>query len=371
VLREHGAGAGWTWFGVMLLLAFLIGQVADGAPFKHHMVLLGYAAFAFWGCLQLRRATGSEHRALLAVLLVSLGYFGFYVPAAAAVLGAPVRFELHLWHGFSWVLLLSTLTLTGGGILAWHHDPWRRFAQHWARVAAWGPARWYEGALAGLDVLARRQTRVLQNGRLRIYLLVIVATTVTLVGFTLISRAGIHLAPGFGPLRLRYMAIMALILAAAWVTVRAGSRLAAIVAMGAVGYGVALIFVQFGAPDLAMTQLTIETMTVLLFVLVIHRLPLFSRIAHGWSTRLDALVALAAGGLMTVLALVAMTEHRGSRLAEYFAEQSLPAAHGRNIVNVILVDFRGMDTLGEITVLALAGAGVFALLRLGVRKGGQ
>jgi multicomponent Na+:H+ antiporter subunit A len=164
---------------------------------------------------------------------------------------------------------------------------------------------------------------------------------------------------------------MALILAAAWVTVRVGSRLAAIVAMGAVGYGVALIFVQFGAPDLAMTQLTIETMTVVLFVLVIHRLPLFSRISHGWSTSLDAVVALAAGGLMTVLALVAMTEHRGSRLAEYFAEQSLPAAHGRNIVNVILVDFRGMDTLGEITVLALAGAGVFALLKLGARKGGQ
>jgi multicomponent Na+:H+ antiporter subunit A len=165
------------------------------------------------------------------------------------------------------------------------------------------------------------------------------------------------------------LASVALILAAAWVTVRVGSRLAAIVAMGAVGYGVALIFVQFGAPDLAMTQLTIETMTVVLFVLVIHRLPLFSRISHGWGSRFDIVVALAAGGLMTVLTLVALTEQRGSRLAGYFAEQSLPAAHGRNIVNVILVDFRGMDTLGEITVLALAGAGVFALLKLGARHG--
>jgi len=315
--------------------------------------------------------------ALLAAFGLLLGIFPglvdlpLLVPAAEAVLGTPVLFELHLWHGFSWVLLLSILTLAGGGVLAWRHDPWRRFAQHWARVVAWGPTRWYEGGLAGLDVLARGQTRVLQNGRLRVYLLVIVATTVVLVGFTLATRAGFHLAPVLSPLRPRYLAIMALILAAAWVTVRAGSRLAAIVAMGAVGYGVALIFVQFGAPDLAMTQLTIETMTVVLFVLVIHRLPLFSRISHGWSTRLDAVVALAAGGLMTVLALVAMTEHRGSRLADYFAEQSLQAAHGRNIVNVILVDFRGMDTLGEITVLALAGAGVFALLKLGARKGGQ
>jgi multicomponent Na+:H+ antiporter subunit A len=313
--------------------------------------------------------------ALLAALGLLLAIFPglvdlpLLVPAAAAVLGAPVHFELHLWHGFGWVLLLSTLTLAGGGVLAWRHDPWRRALHRWAGAAAWGPARAYERVLAGLDILARGQTRLLQNGRLRIYLLVIVVTTVTLVAFTLLTRAGSHLAPGSIPLRPSHLASVALILAAAWVTVRVGSRLAAIVAMGAVGYGVALIFAQFGAPDLAMTQLTIETMTVVLFVLVIHRLPLFSRISHRWSSRLDAVVALAAGGLMTVLTLVALTEQRGSRLAGYFAEQSLPAAHGRNIVNVILVDFRGTDTLGEITVLALAGAGVFALLKLGAREG--
>jgi multicomponent Na+:H+ antiporter subunit A len=308
---------------------------------------------------------------LLLAIFPGLADLPLLVPAAGAVLGAPVSFELHLWHGFSWVLLLSAVTLAGGGVLAWRHDPCRRFVRRRAGVAAWGPARGYDWSLTLLDILARGQTRILQNGRLRIYLLVTVASTVALVGFTLFTRASVHLGFELIPLRPRYLAIMALILAAAWVTVRVGSRLAAIVAMGAVGYGVALIFVQFGAPDLAMTQLTIETMTVLLFVLVIHRLPLFSRISHGWSIRLDAVVALAAGGLMTVLALVALTEHRGSRLAEYFAEQSLPAAHGRNIVNVILVDFRAMDTLGEITVLALAGAGVFALLKLGARKGGQ
>ncbi|HEX9874167.1 MAG TPA: putative monovalent cation/H+ antiporter subunit A [Deferrimonas sp.] len=291
------------------------------------------------------------------------------VPAAGAVLGTKGTFELHLWHGFSRVLLLSFLTLVGGVVLAWRHDSCRQFVRRGAGAAAWGPSRWYDWALAGLDVLARRQTRILQNGRLRIYLLVTVSATVALVGFTLLTRAGIRIEIGSTPLRPSHLASVALILAAAWATVRVGSRLAAIVAMGAVGYGVALIFVQFGAPDLAMTQLTIETMTVILFVLVIHRLPLFSRISHRWSSRLDAAVALAAGGLMTVLTLVALTEQRGSRLSGYFAEQSLPAAHGRNIVNVILVDFRGTDTLGEITVLALAGAGVFALLKLGARKG--
>jgi multicomponent Na+:H+ antiporter subunit A len=313
--------------------------------------------------------------ATLALLSLLLGLFPglvdlpLLVPAAGAVLGAPVRFELHLWHGFSWVLLFSAVTLAGGGVLAWRHAPLRRAALRGAGAAAWGPARAYELALEGLNLLAGWQTRLLQNGRLRVYLLTIVGTTVSLVGFTLATRAGLHLAPGYGQLFLRDLVIAAMILAAAGVTVRSGSRLVAIVAMGVVGYGVALIYVQFGAPDLAMTQFSIETMTVVLFVLIFHRLPLFSRLAgrRGWP--LDALVALGAGATMTVLTLVALSERHGSRLAEYFAEQSLPAAHGRNLVNVILVDFRGTDTLGEITVLALAGVGVLALLRLGLEGG--
>lgn len=290
------------------------------------------------------------------------------VAAATAVLGVPAGFDLQLWHGFGGVLLLSGLTLAGGAWLGWHHRAWRHFWQRGANLAAWGPSRWYAWALIGLDALARWQTRVLQNGRLRIYLLVTLTTTLALVAFTLVVRSGIEFPSGFSPLRPSYLAIMGLILTAAWATVTVGSRLAAIVAMGAVGYGVALVYVQFGAPDLAMTQLTIETMTVLLFVLVIHRLPLFSRVSNPWTKRIDALVALAAGGLMSVLVLVALSMRQGSSLSAFFAEQSLPAAHGRNIVNVILVDFRAADTLGEITVLALAGTGVFALLRLGFKK---
>lgn len=292
------------------------------------------------------------------------------VPAAAAVLRGPAEIRLALWHGWNWVLLLSALTLIAGSVLASRHDAWREFWQRWGQLVAWGPSNWYIRSLRGLDVLAQSLTALLQNGRLRIYLLVTVSTSVALVGVALVARGGLHLNLDFSPLQPSYLAIMLLILAAAWTSVQAGSRLTAIVAMGAVGYGVALIFVQFGAPDLAMTQLTIETMTVMLFVLVIHRLPLFSRVHHRPHMGVDALVALTAGTLMAVLTLVALSGRQGSRLAEYFAAQSLPAAHGRNVVNVILVDFRAADTLGEMTVLALAGAGVFALLRLGGKRGG-
>ncbi|MHB8976091.1 MAG: putative monovalent cation/H+ antiporter subunit A [Trichloromonadaceae bacterium] len=306
---------------------------------------------------------------LLLALFPGLVDLPLLVPAAGAVLGAPVRFELHLWHGFSWVLLLSAVTLAGGGVLAWRHESWRRTLQPRAGAAAWGPARVYDLALAGMLSLAGWQTRVLQNGRLRIYLLTIVGATVALVGFTLATRSGVRLAPGYTPIFTRDLVVASLVLAAAWVALRSGSRLVAIVAMGVVGYGVALIFVQFGAPDLAMTQFIIETMTVVLFVLVFHRLPIFSLLRGRKRRPLDGVVALGAGAVMTLLTLVVLTERQGSRVSGFFAEQSLPAAHGRNLVNVILVDFRALDTLGEIAVLALAGAGVLALLRLGLTDG--
>jgi multicomponent Na+:H+ antiporter subunit A len=142
------------------------------------------------------------------------------------------------------------------------------------------------------------------------------------------------------------------------------SRLGAIVAMGVIGYGLALIFIDFGAPDLAMTQFLIETMTVILFVWVIYRLPkLIGEATRAQQVR-NALVAIASGALMTLLVLVALSVQEGSRLSGFFAENSYILAHGRNIVNVIIVDFRGMDTLGEITVLTLAGVGVYTLLKL-------
>ena len=105
-------------------------------------------------------------------------------------------------------------------------------------------------------------------------------------------------------------------------------------------------------------------MTVILFVLVIYRLPRYRAISRKRGRLLDMLVAATSGALMTVLVMVAHEVRQGSRLSGYFAENSLLLAHGKNVVNVIIVDFRGMDTLGEITVLSLAGIGVYTLLKL-------
>jgi multicomponent Na+:H+ antiporter subunit A len=165
-------------------------------------------------------------------------------------------------------------------------------------------------------------------------------------------------------IRFYELIIAGVIVAAAVMATQINRRLSAAAALGTVGYGVTLIYVLYGAPDLAMTQFAIETLTVILFVLVIYRLPKLKNMSSTRSRVLDAIVALTVGGTMTVLTLVVTSVPLQSRLSPYFADKSYLAAHGHNVVNVILVDFRGFDTMGEITVLSVAAIGVFALLRL-------
>ncbi|MGQ9848770.1 MAG: putative monovalent cation/H+ antiporter subunit A [Aggregatilineaceae bacterium] len=285
-------------------------------------------------------------------------------PATAAVLAAPAKVELVLWPGINTVLLLSLLTLAlGTAVYFWRGAliPWARRLDLGGRV---GPLRGYGQALDGLLWLADRQTRILQNGYLRFYLITIVATTVALVGYAALIQTdlgGVLRAP---EMRVYEAAIVAVILAATAAVTRARSRLAAVVSLGTVGYGVALLYILFGAPDLAMTQFAVETLTVFLFVLVIYRLPRFATLTSRAERWRDAVVALSAGAMMTLLVLIVTADPSRTHVASFFADNSVTLAKGRNIVNVILVDFRGLDTLGEITVLAVAAAGVFALLKL-------
>jgi multicomponent Na+:H+ antiporter subunit A len=198
-----------------------------------------------------------------------------------------------------------------------------------------------------------------------VYVSITLLFAILLVGFTLVTRSGHLLAALPSPdLQLHEAILGAVMIAAAFGAVRAETRLAAITALGVVGTGVALLFVFYGAPDLALTQFAIETLTVLLFVLVLYRLPRFSRISTRRTRVRDAALATAGGTLMAALTLAAASQIFRSDLAGYYGDTSLLLAKGRNVVNVILVDFRGLDTLGEITVLAAAALGVFALLRL-------
>ena len=137
--------------------------------------------------------------------------------------------------------------------------------------------------------------------------------------------------------------------------------------MGLVGYSTALIYLFFGAPDVAMTQFLIETLSVVLFVLVLNRLPLFVDISRTMAVK-RFVPALLFGLTMSFLLLWVQQTEINPALKEYFVQNSFLQAQGRNIVNVILVDFRGLDTMGEITVLMVASLGVYSLLKIG-RKG--
>jgi multicomponent Na+:H+ antiporter subunit A len=285
-------------------------------------------------------------------------------PALEAVGYDASGMKLKLWHGFSPPLLLSGITLVLGVGLYAARRPLLAACRRFPRLDRIGPAAGYEFALLALKATAGWQSRLLQNGRLRIYLLVVLTAFVALVGYQLLDRTQFPPGGEWLDLQLHELFVPALILCAAWMVVRSSSRLAAVCGLGVIGYAVAMLFVMFGAPDLAMTQLAIETLTVILFVFVLYRLPRFANLSSRAARWRDAAVAALAGGVMTTVVLAATLGHAPSQVAQFFAENSLTAAKGRNMVNVILVDFRGLDTLGEITVLAVAALGIYALMRL-------
>jgi len=289
-------------------------------------------------------------------------------PAVSSVAGEAVKVKLVLWHGVNTAFLLSLGTVATGIVLFLAANPLRSALQkvEWK----WGPAYFYKLSLDGLLSLSRIQTHVLQSGALRNYILIIILCVTLGGGYALFRIPGLHILPQqISDVKFYEAAIAALILGSAIAAVLSPSRLGAIAALGAAGTGVALIFLQFGAPDLAITQFAIEALTVILFVLAFYHLPKFTELSSRRARIRDAAISLLAGALMTTLVLAAVDVHIADTISTFFVENSLPLAHGRNIVNVILVDFRGMDTMGEITVLGVAAIGVYALLKLRRKKG--
>jgi multicomponent Na+:H+ antiporter subunit A len=287
------------------------------------------------------------------------------VPAAAAILGELHPFRLYLWHGFNLALGLSALTVTLGIVLVWR---WRSLHQGLVRAtAAWrfGPVAAYEGVLDGLVRFAAWQTRVLQSDDLRHHMTIILGFLVTLLGITALRSGALDLRWSHDAGYFYEYVILALVVIGGLSVLRAHSRLVAITSLGIVGFGIAILFIFFAAPDLAITQFLVETLIVIIVALVLIRLPHGSlRESPSWAVRtLSGSIAIAGGLLITMLTLAITAGPFDARLTAYFEAESYLGAEGRNIVNVILVDFRAIDTLGEITVLAVAATGAFALLR--------
>ncbi|MBK1734351.1 Na(+)/H(+) antiporter subunit A [Halorhodospira abdelmalekii] len=281
---------------------------------------------------------------------------------ASSLAGEPISANLALWHGINLPLLLSLFALAAGALL--YHN--------WERVRGWmgradalyarGPEAGYERLMQGMMWCADWQTRLLQNGYLRHYITTTVLTFVVLVGYTLITRFDGSLAAGLD-VRFYEWIVAGVLVAAAIFACRTASRLAAVAAIGVVGFAIALLFILFSAPDLGTTQILVETLTVILLVLVLFRLPGFVSFSTRNQRIRDGIVAALLGVTVTALVMTTINYQFADPISAYHLEQSVPLAHGHNVVNVILVDYRALDTLGEIFVVALAAIGVFAMLK--------
>ncbi|WP_039871584.1 hydrogen gas-evolving membrane-bound hydrogenase subunit E, partial [Photobacterium angustum] len=163
--------------------------------------------------------------------------------------------------------------------------------------------------------------------------------------------------------------VLALLLCGLFAVVVAKNRLTAIVSLGIQGFAVALIFMLMGAPDLSFTQFMVETLSVVILALAITRLKLSPTDHRPTREKLpDAALAAAAGAGFGLFLLAVVQRPFDSVLSDFFERYSYAIAHGRNIVNVILVDFRGIDTMGEIAVVMTTGLGVLALIRVRVKR---
>jgi multicomponent Na+:H+ antiporter subunit A len=281
--------------------------------------------------------------------------------AVAAATGVASTTRLVLWHGFTVTLALSAVTLAGSvAVFTYRRRLWQLA---WPRALQ--AERLYSGTLTVLDGVSRRIGPALQGASLRSYVLTVTATAVALVAVALAMARILPAQRRWTSVEFHEGVLAALIVAGALSAVLARSTMVAVLSLGVVGYGVAVIYALLGAPDLAMTQFAVETLTVVIFVIVFSRLRGFGDLSSRFVKMRDALVAIAAGAVVTTLVLFIGASGTTSRLAAYFAEAAPRLGHGSNVVNVILVDFRGFDTLGETTVLVTVAIGVRALLLIG------
>jgi len=269
-----------------------------------------------------------------------------------------------LWPGLTTALAVSAAVVAAGAMTAaFLHR--RDLTVSWRGPTATGI---YRASLRGLNQIADRLTGIVQNGSLPVYLAVIMLTVAAVPSalwlFTWDAAPSLPVTNGLGE-----VVVAAVVIVAAFGAARAGRRMAAVLMLGVVGYSVAGIYVLFGAPDLALTQLLVETLTIALFALVLVKLPRsFGSDPKSLARSTRLLVAAAVGLFATLSAVVISSVNPARDVANAYIDKAVDAG-GTNVVNIILTNFRALDTLGEITVLAAAATGISALVAARKRRG--
>ena len=313
---------------------------------------------------------------LLSVFTLVFGFFPFAADhnlinaVSWAINGAFINQNLEIWHGFNWILGLSVLTLILGTILYLVTKVSARKEAKLKRYERFSPKVAIEKITNGFRIFAFNYTFFFHNGYLRIYIMYIVLFMIGIVGYKLFADVPLEVnTEHLSAFRVYELVVFIIAIAAILFIMRTSSRLAAIAAMGIVGYSICLIFVFYGAPDLAMTQFAIDTLTVVLFVLVLFKLPAFLNFSNRKIQFRDAVVAIAFGILIALITLQALVYPSDKEVSKFYADNAYTMAKGKNVVNVILVDYRGFDTMIETIVLAIAAIGVLSILKYNVKDG--
>lgn len=289
----------------------------------------------------------------------------FFGPMINAVAGKEVEIDLHLWHGINPALILSVITVgLGIAVFAFTKQLKKSFDQV-LNFINWGPDKGFDQFISFLSWFAGHFTRLLQTGQIRTYMRVTFLVAALALLIPMFKLNIWPQWPNFPELRLWEIGVFVILATGIIQVVFATTRLTAIISLGIQGFSVALIFMLFGAPDLSFTQFMVETLSVVIIALVLTRLQLMKQDRRSTLALLfDGSVAIAVGVGMGALLMNITQAPLDLRLSEFFSTYSASIAHGRNIVNVILVDFRAIDTLGEITVVLITGVAALALIRV-------
>lgn len=267
-------------------------------------------------------------------------------------------YHLALWHGLAPALLLSLASIAAGALLFWLVQ-----RTHWTkRLLPFTATDVYNATMRAIARLAVATTSTTQRGSLPVYVGTIFVVFVAAQATALVmgSDYTVQLDGWQTPMQIVVAPIMIL---AGLVAVRARKRYTGVVLVSVTGLGMVMLFATSGAPDLALTQILVETVTLVAFALVLRRIP--SRLGEHNASVLPvvrAVIAVAVGVTMAVIAIVATGARVATPISETFPSLAYELGHGKNVVNVALVDLRGWDTMGELSVLILAATGVASLV---------
>ena len=305
-------------------------------------------------------------KGLTIALFAGLSHFYISTPMASAIAGEARPVEISLIPHVGVPLGLSLLTIALGIVLYMQLSAVRGLMVRTFKALGAGPDRGFDFFIETLVKISFHVVRLIQPGRLEFYVTATFAVIAVVLLAPLFLYGELPSMPAWPhDMKIHELTFIAIAVAGLVAVLTASSRLTAIIALGIQGFAVAVIFLLFGAPDLSFTQFMVETLSVVILTLVMTRLRLSPSDHRGPGQKLlDSTIAIACGTGFALFLMRATEASFDNRLTDFYNTYSKVIAHGANVVNVIIVDFRGTDTLGEIAVVMITGLAILALIRI-------